>query len=153
MSFITYISSQLEIRARNNPSPTLPIYLSRVQVTLIIYQNCQKDKSPLLYLQEGMQYKKKNICTQILTTQTGNCFIFKLFVVTFTFKSLTLFYYNQTERITFNGFVNNGIHPDNSTAKHWMFVSRPGISCDLDVQQNTTRKPSASFVERRSRGK
>ena len=43
-----------------------------------------------------MQYKKDNICARILTTQTGNCFIFKLFVVIFTFKSLTLFYYNKT---------------------------------------------------------
>ena len=41
-------------------------------------------------------YKKDNICTQILTTQTGNCFIFELFVIIFTFKSLILFYYNQT---------------------------------------------------------
>ena len=36
-------------------------------------------------------------------------------------------------RITFNGFTNNGIHPDNSTVKQYMFASRPYISCDLDV--------------------
>ena len=49
-SHISYVKLKtiLEIRARNNPSPTLPIYLSRDQVTLIIFQNCQKDKSPLL---------------------------------------------------------------------------------------------------------
>ena len=30
-------SLKLEIRARNNPSPILPIYLPRIQVTLIIF--------------------------------------------------------------------------------------------------------------------
>ena len=34
-------------------------------------------------------------------------------------------------RITFNGFTNDEIHCDNSTAKQWMFVSRPSIRCNL----------------------
>ena len=36
-------------------------------------------------------------------------------------------------RITFNDFTNGEIPSDNSTAKQWMFVSRPCISCDFDV--------------------
>ena len=36
-------------------------------------------------------------------------------------------------KITFNGFTNDEIHFDNSTAKQWMFVSRPCISCDLEI--------------------
>ena len=36
-------------------------------------------------------------------------------------------------RITFNGFTNGEIHSDNSITKQWMFVSRPCVSCDLEV--------------------
>ena len=36
---------KIEIRARNNPYPILPIYFWRIQVTMIIFQNSQKDKS------------------------------------------------------------------------------------------------------------
>ena len=35
----TIVITQLEILARNNLSPTLPIYLTRIQVT-VIFQNC-----------------------------------------------------------------------------------------------------------------
>ena len=52
------IINRLEIRVRNKPSPTFSIYLSRIQVTLIIFHNCQKYKSSLLELEEGVQYKK-----------------------------------------------------------------------------------------------
>ena len=43
--WLSLFNCLLEIRARNNPSPTLPIYLLRIQVTMIIFQNSQKDKS------------------------------------------------------------------------------------------------------------
>ena len=39
---------ELEIRARNKSSPTLPVYPSRIRAGFIIFQNCQKDKSSLL---------------------------------------------------------------------------------------------------------
>ena len=42
---LTNLQTLLEIHACNNPSPTLPIYLSRIQVTMIIFQTSQKDKS------------------------------------------------------------------------------------------------------------
>ena len=38
-----------------------------------------------------------------------------------------------------NNFVNNGIHPDNSTAKQWMLVSRP-CSRNTCTQQPTFPK-------------
>ena len=36
-------------------------------------------------------------------------------------------------RITFEGFTNQEIHSDNSAAKQWKFVSRPSISCNLEL--------------------
>ena len=52
--------SILELRARNNTSPTLPISLSRIQVTMIIFFKIPKKTNPPDYNWKRTCNKKKS---------------------------------------------------------------------------------------------
>ena len=85
----------LEICARNKPLPTLPLYLTRIQVRLIIFKNCQR-QIILTVTRRVNAMKKKKIHTEfgrkLITIQIGSYFIFRLLIVIFTFQISILLY-------------------------------------------------------------
>ena len=126
---------KLEIPARNNLSPTLPIYLSRIQITLIIFQNCQKTNHLYFNWRRECNIRKTQHCATNINYSNGEIILYLNCSWSYLRLNFRFCFIKRkwSVRMAFNGFTNDEIYPVNSTAKQCMLVSRPCITCDREI--------------------